>query len=179
MVKFRLSPGLFQEMKSSLTLSTNVEQGCFMLCTEAKAHNSHILIANQLIPLKTNDFVVQKYDQLSVSPSAMLRIGRIAQTMNCGVCFVHTHPMSLGYVEFSRADDYGNIRTFQFFNRLLPKQANSALVFSGDMKAVSGRLYQTANNWVQINSVTVSGQPFQLETNGNTLNSEESLDVYV
>lgn len=178
MVKFRLSPGLFQEMKSSLTLSTTVEQGCFMLCAEAKANNNHILIANQLIPLKANDFTVQKYDQLSVSPSAMLRVGRMAQAKNVGVCFIHTHPMSFGEVEFSRADDYGNVRTFEFFNRLLPEQANSALVFSGDMEAVSGRLYRTANNWVQINSVTVSGQPFHLETNGYTPNSEGSLDVY-
>ncbi|MEW8469802.1 MAG: hypothetical protein AB2637_14815, partial [Candidatus Thiodiazotropha sp.] len=56
---------------------------------------------------------------------------------------------------------------FFFFIRMLPAQANTAMVFSGDMKAVSGRLYHTAHNWDRINSVTVAGHPSLLITMGN------------
>ncbi|MET0063509.1 MAG: hypothetical protein ABW176_14560 [Candidatus Thiodiazotropha endolucinida] len=163
-IKFRLSPRLFREMQKSLAQSIAVEQGCFLLCSESKTNSDHIIIANELLPLDSSDFAIQKYDHLSVSPSAMLRISRIAQAKNVGLCFVHTHPMSSMQVDFSPADNYGNAHSFTFFNRMLPAQPNTALVFSGDMKAVSGRLYHTAHNWECINSVTVAGHPSLLIT---------------
>ncbi len=54
-IKFRLIPGLFREMQKSLAHSVAVEQGCFLLCSEAKANGDHILIANELIPLEKSD----------------------------------------------------------------------------------------------------------------------------
>ncbi|MCG8066714.1 MAG: hypothetical protein JAY84_02535 [Candidatus Thiodiazotropha taylori] len=173
-IKFRLSPGLFREMQKSLTRSIAVEQGCFLLCSESKANGDHIIIANELLPLESSDFAIQKYDQLSVSPTAMLRISRIAQAKNVGLSFVHTHPMSSMQVDFSPADNYGNVHSFTFFNRMLPAQSNTALVFSGDMKAVSGRLYHTAHNWERINSVNVAGHPSLLITMGSNTIREVS-----
>ncbi len=124
-IKFRLTQELFRNMLESLVHESAVEQGCFLLFSATKTHNSLILLGNDLIHLGGDDFTVQKYDQLSVSPSAMLRVARIAQANNAGVCFIHTHPMSSGYVDFSQADDYGNARTFGFFNRMLPEWAKA------------------------------------------------------
>ena len=176
-IKFRLTPAIFQEMQKHLTHDTTVEQGCFLLCSEASAKDDCILIAKGLIPLEKSDYVVQKFDQLSFSPSTMLRAVRLAKSYNASLCFVHTHPMSTKEVEFSQADGIGNIRTFDFFNRMLPGKTNSALVFSGDMTAVSGRTYQTASSWNRIHSVSVAGNPYQLTTTG--IDTSRHLDTSV
>jgi len=176
-IQFRLSPKLFRDLQKEIAQDTAVEQGCFLLCSEAKTHSNHILIAKRLLPLQENDFKVQKRDLLSVSPSTMLRVSRMAQADNSGICFIHTHPMSFGTVGFSMADDYGNVRTFDFLNRMVPGKANSALVFSGDMKAVSGRLYHTANSWKHIESVSVAGSPSKILTMNNDSIKEETRNV--
>lgn len=163
-IKFRLTPGLFRDMQDSLVHYSAVEQGCFLLFSVANANDSLILLGHELIHLNDEEFTVQRYDQLSVSPSAMLRVARTAQANDAGVCFIHTHPMSSGDVDFSLADDYGNARTFGFFNRMLPERAHVALVFSCDMRAVSGRLYHSGNSWEKIGSVTVAGHPWLLTT---------------
>ncbi len=163
-IKFRLTPELFRNIQESLVHDSAVEQGCFLLFSVARTYDNLILLGNELIHLADDDFTVQKYDQLSVSPSTMLGVARIAQANNAGVCFVHTHPMSSEQVYFSQADDYGNVRTFGFFNRMLPEQAHVALVFSGDMNAVSGRLYHAGDSWEHIGLITVTGHPWMLTT---------------
>ncbi len=162
--KLRLTPKLFRDMQNCLGQDAAVEQGCFLLCSEAKAVDEHILIANEFIRLSPSDLLVQEFDQLSVAPGVMLRIARMAQQKNTGICFVHTHPMSRGEVSFSRADDIGNAQTFGFFNRMLPKATNSALVFSGDMMIVAGRVYHDPCKYEQIRAVTIAGYTRSLTT---------------
>jgi len=81
---------------------------------------------------------------------------------------MHTHPMSNGNVEFSPADDAGNLRTFPFFHRMLPKLLHSCLVWNKDLKRVSGRIYVTNNTWVHIHKTEIIGRPECIHTSNQT-----------
>lgn len=97
------------------------EQACFLVCGEAGSGGDDVvLLVQEVLALAPGDFRVHESDQISLAPSAMLRIARYAQKHDGSICMVHTHPMSKGHVAFSRADDLGNERTFEFFGRMLP-----------------------------------------------------------
>lgn len=132
------------------------EQACFLVCGTAKGSDDEtILLVREVLPLGPADLRVHAPDQLSVEPSAMLRVARRAQELGGSVCMVHTHPMCAGWVEFSDADDYGNQRTFEFFTRMLPGKPNSCLVWDGTLEYVQGRVYTSPSSWRPIHRVEV------------------------
>lgn len=136
------------------------EQGCFLVCGTAQAgDNEIILLVREVLPLSLSDLRVHAPDQLSVEPSAMLRAARRARSLGGSLCMVHTHPMSNGEVAFSTADDYGNFRTFEFFERVLPGELNSCLVWDSTLECVQGRVYTSPSTWYPIDQVeVVSGE---------------------
>lgn len=135
------------------------EQACFLLCRQAIADDETLLLVVKVLALEAADLTVHRPDQLSVSPTAMLRIARLAQREDAAVCMVHTHPGSLDDVAFSRADDIGNLRTFQFFHRMVPGQHHSCLVWSGNLEHTAGRIYRSDSTWSVLGSVDiVSGE---------------------
>ena len=131
------------------------EQACFLLCSYAQGEDEIMLLINEVVPLITTDLSIHRYDQLSVSPTAMLRLARMAQKTKRAVCMVHTHPMSEGEVGFSIADDHGNERTFEFFHRMAPNLPHSCLVWDGSLTCCAGRVYQSSMSWTPIFSVSV------------------------
>lgn len=131
------------------------EQACFLICHTAQGRDEVILLVNEVVPIHPEHLLVHKPDQLSVDPDAMLKVARRAARSGGSVCMVHTHPMSAGHVQFSRADDIGNVATFGFFSRMLPRQPNSCLVFDSDLACVAGRVYTSENEWFPIASVEV------------------------
>lgn len=131
------------------------EQACFLLCSTAQGDDETILLVNEVVPLSAEDLDVHRFDQLSVSPAAMLRIARMAQRTKRAVCMVHTHPMSVGAVAFSLADDIGNDRTFEFFHRMAPNLPHSCLVWDGGLTCCAGRVHHSAHEWTPISTVSV------------------------
>lgn len=155
---------LYNDISECLTHDSELEQGCFLFCHEANTDKGQYLLVTDLMSLTSDDCITQKHDQLSVSPNALLRATRKAQKTGTSLCFVHTHPMCDSEVSFSIADDIGNIRTFDFINRMLPNRHNSALVFNGRMSAVSGRVYNEHGTWSVMDVITVTGHPYLLTT---------------
>lgn len=143
--------GQLRELLADMTR----EHACFLICHTAQGRDEVILLVNEVVPIQPEHLLVHKPDQLSVAPDALLKVARRAAQAGGSVCMVHTHPMSFGHVQFSRADDIGNVATFGFFSRMLPRQPNSCLVFDGDLACVAGRVYTSANEWLPIASVEV------------------------
>lgn len=131
------------------------EQACFLVCTSARGVDETLLLVRDVLPLAQSDLRVHAVDQLSVAPSAMLRAARKAEQLDGCVCMVHTHPGARGAVGFSRADDFGNLRSFEFFCRQLPGRPHSCLVFSGDLLCVAGRVHHSAEHWTALEEVVV------------------------
>lgn len=154
----------YETLRKHLTSEGNEERACFVLCAIATSSSGKILLAREVIPLEPADLLVQGPDQLSVKPDAMLRIARKAANCRLSLCMVHTHPMQVGRVDFSFADDIGNARSFRFFNRMLPDAINSALIWDCNISAVTGRVYETADQWVELERVEIAGEPYALTT---------------
>lgn len=131
------------------------EHACFLVCHTAQGRDEVVLLVNEVVPILPEHLLIHKPDQLSVDPDALLKVARRAARTGGCVCMVHTHPMSAGHVQFSRADDVGNRATFGFFSRMLPGQPNSCLVFDADLACVAGRVYSSASEWRPITSVDV------------------------
>lgn len=131
------------------------EQACFLICSVARGENKTILLVREVLPLQENDLLVQAHDQLSVMPAAMLRVAKHAAKTGGSICMVHTHPAAEGDVQFSRADDWGNFRTFEFFQRLVPEGMHSCLVFDGLLSTVAGRVYGSPSDWTDIECIDV------------------------
>ena len=138
-----------------LLSDTTREQACFLLCSAAQGVDEAVLLVREVIALESRDLRVHAIDQLSVEPAAMMRVARRAQQSDTSVCMVHTHPGSAGSVWFSGADDWGNIRTFEFFHRLMPGRLHSCLVWDGALSVVAGRVYTASNCWHPILDLTV------------------------
>lgn len=160
MVTMKFLPDLYDQMKAHLTSDLSVEQGCFTLCHTVEVGDIKTILVKDLITLKSEDFNEQKSDFLSVKPEIMLSVVRLAQQTNTSICMIHTHPHTKGKVAFSKADDYGNESSFEFFNRMLPSKFNSCLVFNGGMNSIQGRVYHTAKSWSEIDQVSVVGEPY-------------------
>lgn len=143
--------GQLRELLADMTR----EHACFLICHAAQGRDEVILLVNEVVPIQPEHLLVHKPDQLSVAPDAMLKVARRAAQAGGSVCMVHTHPMSSGYVQFSHADDIGNVATFGFFSRMLPQQPNSCLVFDSGLACVAGRVYVSANKWLPIASVEI------------------------
>jgi molybdopterin-synthase adenylyltransferase len=141
-------------MRELLTDTTR-EHACFLVCQIAQGVDATNFLVQEVLPLNTTDLLVHALDQLSVAPQAMLRVARYAQSRGASICMVHTHPMSIGSVEFSCADDLGNQRTFDFFTRMLPHQPNACLVWGYHLECVAGRVYFSGSAWRSIDLVTV------------------------
>jgi len=155
------------------------EQACFLLCRSARADDETVLLVVDVMGLEAGDLNVQRPDQLSVAPSAMLRVARAAQESGTAVCMVHTHPFSLGSVGFSHADDVGNVRTFEFFHRMVPERLHSCLVWSGDLANVSGRVYRPDGNWLVVEFVdVVSGEKWHRHRDRAAADSEFDREVF-
>lgn len=173
--RMKMLPFHYEALNSCLIADTDVEQGCFALCTISKGNKRTALLIKEIIPLSESDFAIQEKLRLSVSPQAMLHVARKAQAGNYAICMIHTHPVCDGYVEFSGADDYGNLRTFPFFHRMQPGLLHSCLVFDKNLKHVSGRIYDKENTWARINNVEIIGIPRALVTtnDGDAKDTEE------
>lgn len=150
-----------------LRSDTDVEQGCFALCSVSEGKQRTSLLVKKVIKLTPDDFVIREIDRLSVSPQVMLRIAREAQRNGLAICMIHTHPMSDGYVDFSSADDWGNLKSFKFFHRMQPNMFHSCLVFGRGLQYVAGRVYETGDIWLPVVRVEVVGQPNELVTSGH------------
>lgn len=142
------------QMRNLLSDKTR-EQACFLVCSVAQGTDETTLLVREVLALHSHDLHIHAPDQLSVAPQAMLRAARRAQALNGAICMVHTHPMCEGSVEFSSADNHGNIRTFEFFERMLPGQLNSCLVWDGPLECVAGRVYHSPTSWSPIANVKV------------------------
>lgn len=154
------------------------EQACFLVCGAAKASEDEtILLVREVIALGPGDLRVHAPDQLSVEPSAMLRVARRAKELGGSVCMVHTHPMCAGWVEFSDADDYGNQRTFEFFTRMLPGQPNSCLVWDSTLDCVQGRVYTSPSSWRPIQWVEVVSGVRRIVHNSRAAPSQDAVQV--
>src|SRR6266446_7057893 len=142
-----------RQMRELLTDTTR-EHACFLVCQIAQGAEATNFLVQEVLPLNTTDLLVHALDQLSVAPQAMLRVARYAQSRGSSICMVHTHPMSIGSVEFSLADDLGNQRTFDFFTRML-QRPNVCLVWGRDLACVAGRVYSSGSVWRSIDRITV------------------------
>ena len=69
-----------------LLQDTKREQACFLLCSFAQGDGETILLVNEVVPLVVADLSIHRYDQLSVSPAAMLRVSRMAQRTKRAIC---------------------------------------------------------------------------------------------
>lgn len=154
----------YETLRKYLTSINDEERACFVLCAIATSSSGKILLAREVVPLEPADLLLQGPDQLSVKPEAMLRIARKAANHRLSLCMVHTHPMQIGRVDFSLADDIGNTRSFRFFDRMLPDGINSALIWDRDISAVTGRVYETADRCVEIERVEIVGEPYTITT---------------
>lgn len=143
---------------NALLSDTSREQACFLVCRSARGDGETLLLVHEVLPLHEGELLIHAPDQLSVSPAAMLRMARYAQRTESALCMVHTHPMSVGQVGFSWADDIGNERTFDFLNRILPGRPNSCLVWDRGLQCVAGRVYTAPNAWYAISSVDIVGE---------------------
>lgn len=156
-IKLRFTEAHFRHV-CSLFADTTREQCCFLVFGEARGGDDEtLLLSHKVLALEPEELLIHAPDQLSVDPKAMLRVTREAQAVGGSLCMVHTHPMSVGHVAFSTADDIGNLDTFRFFTRRLPGKANSCLVFDRTLKCVAGRVYTSATEWVEIDEVVVLG----------------------
>ena len=162
--RMRMLNSHFEYMRGLLVSDTSVEQGCFALCSSAKLADECILLVKRVLAIAEDDLLIQQPDFLSVKPEAMLKVARIAQKLNLSVCMIHTHPLVEGAVEFSIADNLGNTRTFNFFNRMVPGGLNSCLVWNGDMSWVDGRVYSTAAEWTSLYRVEIISTPGAVST---------------
>jgi molybdopterin/thiamine biosynthesis adenylyltransferase len=176
----KMLPYHYEAFKKCLNSNTAAEQGCFALCSDSRGNQRLSLLIKEIVPLSADDFEVQEEMSLSVKPSAMLRVARMAQKQNLSICMIHTHPMCDGYVDFSVADDIGNLRTFPFFHGMVPELHHSCLVWDKSLKNVSARIYDANNSWMKLDRVEVIGSPEAIENvdqDGNTkLNSPD--DTY-
>lgn len=152
--RMRMQSGHRRQLQALLS-DRSREQACFLLCREAQAGDETLLLVIDVIPLDGDDLAVHRPDQLSVAPAAMLRVARAAKEKEASVCMVHTHPISPGGVAFSRADDIGNLRTFEFFHRMVPGEPHCCLVWNGELSYVAGRVYRPDGSWSPIDSVDV------------------------
>jgi molybdopterin-synthase adenylyltransferase len=162
-----------------LLSETSREQACFLVCGAAHGNGETILLVREVLSLEPGDLLIHAPDQLSVKPDAMLRMARRAKQLNGAICMVHTHPMCQGEVAFSRADDYGNIRTFEFYSRMLPGKLNSCIVWDANLECVAGRIYESATTWKNISGVeVVSGErrSMYVERNEHSLRIDEAFD---
>lgn len=165
--RMRMLTAHYEQMRNLLVTDTSVEQGCFALCSSAQIANETILLVKEVIPITTDDLLVHQPDFLSVKPEAMLRVARYAQDRGLSICMIHTHPMVVGAVEFSLADNLGNTRSFNFFNRMIHSGLNSCLVWNGDMSWVDGRVYSTATDWSALYHIDVIGHPGVVSTHND------------
>jgi len=154
----------YTKLQRILTSKNGEEKACFLLCSIATNSTGKDLLAREVVPLTKNDLLVQSSYQLSVKPEVMLRIARLAEQHQLSVCFIHTHPMQDGNVNFSVADDIGNLRSFSFINRMVPNGINSALVWDKKIEVVIGRVYENASHWTEIQQVEIAGEPYALKT---------------
>jgi threonine dehydrogenase-like Zn-dependent dehydrogenase len=152
--RMRLLAEQYRQLRDLLGDETR-EQAAFLVCAQARAADAALLLVREILPLASDDLRVQAADQLSVAPAAMLRAARRAAALEGSVCMVHTHPGARGAVGFSRADDWGNRRTFEFFCGQLPGRPHSCLVFSGDLRCVAGRVHESAEQWSELDEVVV------------------------
>lgn len=160
----------------NLLSDTTKEQACFLVVSHAQGDDETVLLVRDVLPLKKEDYAVHKFDQISVQPLAMVRAAKTARQLGCAICMVHTHPMSEGSVSFSTADDIGNEDSFAFFERMLPNQPNSCLVWNGSLQYAEGRVYTSSKDWSPISDITVvDDQKHVLITNGQT--KEDSIDT--
>jgi ThiF family len=152
---------------------TSREQACFLLVSPAQGDDETVLLVRDVIPLKPEDYRIQKSDFISVEPIAMVRAVKLARQADCAICMVHTHPMCNGAVGFSRADDIGNEDSFAFFQRMLPNKPHSCLVWDGAIKNVEGRVYSSPTEWTSISNLTVvDDAQFLRMDNGQTERSQ-------
>lgn len=158
-MKLRLLSEHYTQLKTQLIMDTSAEQGCFALVQPIQLGSETLLLTKEIIPLGKNDFAEQRDDFLSFKPETMLRIVRQAQKANLSIIMIHTHPGCDQSVDFSKADDFGNLKSFEFFYRMLPQGMHGCLVFSGTFNSVSGRLYHPDLHWQIIDSIEVVGKP--------------------
>lgn len=154
----------YDTLRHILESNNGEERACFLLCATATTSQGKLLLAREVVQLGSDDLLIQSQNQLSVKPEAMLRTARQAKQRGLSVCFVHTHPIQEGAVQFSFADDIGNTKSFRFFNRMVPDGINSALVFDRSITAVTGRIYISAEHWETIEKIEVAGEPYILNT---------------
>lgn len=155
--RMRMLAGQHRRLRELLGDETR-EQACFLVCALARGADHTLLLVREVLPLAQSDLQVHAVDQLSVTPAAMLRAARRADAIGGSVCMVHTHPGARGSVAFSAADDYGNLRSFEFFCRQLPGRPHSCLVFSGDLACVAGRVHESGELWTPLEDIVVLGE---------------------
>lgn len=156
-IELRITEAHYRQIRSLLADMTR-EHCCFLVLGEARGDGDEVVLLTQkVLPLESGDLLIHAQDQLSVDPRAMLRVTREAKVMDGSLCMVHTHPMSVGHVAFSEADDVGNYDTFRFFSRRLAGKANSCLVFDRTLTCTAGRVYTSASDWMGIDEIIVLG----------------------
>ncbi len=178
--KLKLLRKHFDQLQHILDSKFDEERACFLLCAIATTSKGKNLLARMVIPLDKNDLLEQSSNQLSIKPEVMLRTARLAKKYDLSICFIHTHPMQDGTVSFSIADDIGNQKSFEFFNRMIPDGINSALVWDRRISLVTGRVYKDSEYWNELENVEVVGEHCTIQTICSTTakNSNKDLGQY-
>lgn len=180
MYKIKILQAHYEAMAQSFNAQSNVETCCFFLCNDVETPSGALLLVSEVFLLNELDYLEKSSNRLSIDPKTMLSVARYAQSKNFSVCMVHNHPNCLTKVDFSLADNIGNVETFRFFNRMLPGKRNSCLVWNSNLLNASGRVYFTENEWCEIGDIQVHGKLFPLihNTNEATKISNVSEEVF-
>lgn len=115
----RISQQLWHKVRDEALSSGLNESVAFLTAEIYETEDKIVLIADNLVPAKKEDYLRRGELHLLVSPLYTNRLLNIAEAKKQTVIMVHSHPFETGKPQYSITDDYGEALTSETISNCL------------------------------------------------------------
>lgn len=156
MIRLRVAPDHWQELRDATSDVAGRERMAFLLCGRYQAKGQVTLLSHGVRTLEDDAYQISRRDQLGIDPIAVNRILIEAERSNLSVVMAHTHP-GARVARFSSADLHGESRLFPLVCGRMPDRPHGAVVLGEE--AAAFRNWQFGSDDPEDGVLEVLGQP--------------------
>lgn len=130
------------ELKDILLQHTPKESAAAILIGRNIIEGEIHYLARRVIPIPKEAYSDQSFAHIELKPSFIHNLVRLCEVNDLGLAICHSHPAIPGSLEYSKTDDFGETRIFEYFQKILPDKPFISLLL-GSTDQFIGRVYKT------------------------------------
>jgi len=150
-----ISDNCYKELKQELLKDGHEENAAFMLIGINKQHKETKYLTRRIIKIPRRYFKIKSSYHLNIQSETINGIVSLCESNGLGLAVCHSHPFSTNSLDYSKSDNFGELRIKKLFDQILPGKPFISILIGSNL--IKGRIW-SSNKPKDLNQINVIGE---------------------